>query len=85
MKAQATLRLNFPSQEDLAVAYAALMPEAEKPASSRFKVKLKIEGQFLILVAEARDTVALRAALNAYLRWINSILQVITWMRSQKD
>ena len=33
--------------------------------------------EFLILKIEAKDTVALRAALNAYLRWINSIFNVL--------
>jgi len=30
-----------------------------------------------VLKVEARDTVALRAALNAYLRWINSMVNVL--------
>jgi tRNA threonylcarbamoyladenosine modification (KEOPS) complex Pcc1 subunit len=34
------------------------------------------EGDLLLLKVEAKDTVALRAGLNAYLRWINSILNV---------
>jgi tRNA threonylcarbamoyladenosine modification (KEOPS) complex Pcc1 subunit len=31
----------------------------------------------LVLNVEARDTVALRAALNAYLRWICSTISVL--------
>lgn len=72
MKAKAVLRLKFPSKESLEIVYGALMPEVEKPATTRSKASLKIEGDFLVLSVEARDTVALRAALNAYLRWISA-------------
>ncbi|MBC7130188.1 hypothetical protein H5T51_03065 [Candidatus Bathyarchaeota archaeon] len=85
MKAQAKLRLSFLSEEDLVIAYKALMPEAEKPATSRSKATLKMEGSSLVLVVKAQDTVALRAALNTYLRWINSILKVLSLMKSFKN
>jgi len=42
------------------------------------------EGSFLILKIEAKDTVALRAALNAYLRWINSILNVFKTLEGEE-
>jgi tRNA threonylcarbamoyladenosine modification (KEOPS) complex Pcc1 subunit len=38
----------------------------------------------LILKIEAKDTVALRAALNAYLRWINSMLNVFQILEREK-
>jgi tRNA threonylcarbamoyladenosine modification (KEOPS) complex Pcc1 subunit len=38
---------------------------------------LEREGDFLVLKVEAKDTVALRAALNAYLRWIGSTVKVL--------
>jgi tRNA threonylcarbamoyladenosine modification (KEOPS) complex Pcc1 subunit len=72
MKAKAVLRLKFPSKGNLEIVYRALMPEVEKPATTRSKASLKIEGDFLVLSVEAKDTVALRAALNAYLRWIST-------------
>lgn len=35
----------------------------------RSRVSVGIEGEALVLRVEARDTPALRAALNSYLRW----------------
>ncbi|MEM2987970.1 MAG: KEOPS complex subunit Pcc1 [Candidatus Bathyarchaeia archaeon] len=72
MKAKAVLRLKFPSKGSLEIVYRALMPEVEKPATTRSKASLKVDGDFLVLSVEAKDTVALRAALNAYLRWISA-------------
>ncbi len=77
MKAKAVLRLKFPSKESLEIAYRALMPEAEKPATARSKAYLSIHGDFLVLNVEAKDTVALRAALNAYLRWISACTRAL--------
>ncbi len=77
MKAKAVVRLKFPSEKHLEIVSKALMPEIMKPATVRSKVSLKKAGLFLILNVDARDTVALRAALNAYLRWINSAINVL--------
>ncbi len=77
MRARAVLRLKFPSERRLEIAFRALMPEVEKPATMRSKASLEKDGIFLVLKVEARDTVALRAALNAYLRWINSMTNVL--------
>jgi len=77
MKAKAVVWLKFPSEKYLEIAFGALEPEVKKPATVRSKASLDKDGSFLILRVEARDTVALRAALNAYLRWINSMLNVL--------
>lgn len=80
MKAKATVRLKFPSEKQLETALRALKPEVKKPTSSRSRENLEKEGMFLILKIEADDTVALRAALNAYLRWTNSMINVLEVM-----
>ena len=77
MKAKATVRLRLSSEKQLTTLLDALAPEAEKPAGARAKAVLEREGNFLVLKVEARDTVALRAALNAYLRWIGSAVNVL--------
>ncbi|MEM3378338.1 MAG: KEOPS complex subunit Pcc1 [Candidatus Bathyarchaeia archaeon] len=77
MKAKATVRLSLNSEKHLITLLGALAPEANKPATSRAKAVLARDGNFLILSVEAKDTVALRAALNAYLRWISSAMKVI--------
>ncbi|MFZ0965175.1 MAG: KEOPS complex subunit Pcc1 [Candidatus Bathyarchaeia archaeon] len=73
----AIVRLKFPSEEGLEIVFKALKPEVDKPATMRSRAKLEKDDNFLVLKVEARDTVALRAALNAYLRWINSTLNVL--------
>jgi tRNA threonylcarbamoyladenosine modification (KEOPS) complex Pcc1 subunit len=78
VKAKALVRSKFPSKKHLDIVFRALQPEVKKPTTLRSKETLEREGVFLILKVEANDTVALRAALNAYLRWINSVINVLT-------
>ncbi|MEM2318269.1 MAG: KEOPS complex subunit Pcc1 [Candidatus Bathyarchaeia archaeon] len=82
MKANAVIRLKIPHKECLETVYRALAPEAAKPATTRSKAQLRIEDESLILAVEARDTVALRAALNAYLRWIACVCNVLSVLDS---
>jgi hypothetical protein len=49
----------------------------------RSSSSLEKEGMFLVLRIEAKDTVALRAALNAHLRWTNSVLDVLEVLETQ--
>ena len=77
MKAKATVRLRLSLEKQLTTILAALTPEAQKPVGTRAVASLVREGSFLVLKVEAKDTVALRAALNAYLRWIGSTLNVL--------
>ena len=77
IRAKATVRLKFSSEKPLTTLLDALMPEANAPVTRRAKVKLEGDGLFLLLNVEADDTVALRSTLNAYLRWINSTINII--------
>lgn len=77
MKAKATVRLPFASKKRLDALVDALTPEVGKQITTRSKVTLTTDGAFLVLAVEAQDTVALRAALNSYLRWINSTMNVL--------
>ena len=77
LKAKALIRLTFPSESHLEIILRALEPEIKTQASKRSKANLEKDGTVLILKVEARDTVALRAALNTYLRWINSMASVL--------
>jgi tRNA threonylcarbamoyladenosine modification (KEOPS) complex Pcc1 subunit len=76
VKAKATVRLKFSSEKHLEMVTKALKPETKKPATSRSMVRIEKDGEFLVLKTVAGDTVALRAALNTYLRWINSAVKV---------
>jgi tRNA threonylcarbamoyladenosine modification (KEOPS) complex Pcc1 subunit len=77
MKANALIRLKLPSEKHLEIVFKALEPEVRTPPTMRSQTFLEKENTFLILKIEAKDTVALRAAVNAYLRWINSMTSVL--------
>jgi len=81
--AKATIRLKLQSEKQVDTLLSALSPEAAAPPTHRSSVKLQKDDATLILAAEAEDTVALRATLNAYLRWINSILNVMDAIKKQ--
>jgi tRNA threonylcarbamoyladenosine modification (KEOPS) complex Pcc1 subunit len=81
VKAEATIRLRLSSEKQLTALLEALTPEAKEHASLRTKAVLEREGNTVILRVEAKDTVALRAALNAYLRWIGSTIKVIEMVK----
>lgn len=70
MKAQAVVRLNFSSEKQLHVVLQALKPETETSSSSRSKVQMITECHSLVLNFIAKDTSALRASMNSYLRLI---------------
>jgi tRNA threonylcarbamoyladenosine modification (KEOPS) complex Pcc1 subunit len=76
LKARATVRLPFSSKKQLDALVSALKPEINRQIGVRSKAILTNEPGLLLLNVEAEDTVALRAALNAYLRWINSMVNV---------
>lgn len=77
MKANAVLRLKFSSQRHLKIVSKALLPEVRKTPTMRSRAFLEKDDTFLILKIEAKDTVALRASVNAYLRWIDSMRNVL--------
>lgn len=82
MAAKATVRLPFTSEKLLQALINALTPEVNTQIS-RSKVALSRENLTCVLTVEAQDTVALRAALNAYLRWINSTISVLETLEKQ--
>jgi tRNA threonylcarbamoyladenosine modification (KEOPS) complex Pcc1 subunit len=75
--AKAFVLLKFASRKQLSTLLEALMPETKAKVTRRANIKLEEDGLFLVLTVEANDTVALRATLNAYLRWINSMINVM--------
>jgi tRNA threonylcarbamoyladenosine modification (KEOPS) complex Pcc1 subunit len=76
MKANAIVHLEFPSEKTLSTVFEALKPEM-RSTMIRSRATMTKKGKSLILKVGANDTVALRATLNAYLRWINSIVSVL--------
>ena len=77
IRANASVRLKFKSGKQLRTLLDALTPEVNSPVTRRNTVKMENDGLFLVLTVEDEDTVALRSTLNAYLRWINSTINVV--------
>lgn len=82
MDAKAVIRLQFSSEKRLKTLLDGLAPETDASNTRRAKVALSKEGRFLVLDVAAKDTVALRATLNAYLRWIDSTVKVLEVIES---
>ncbi len=76
-KANASINLKFASEKALLTLLNALTPETKAQVTRRANVKLEKDGSTLALTVEAEDTVALRATVNAFLRWISSTVDVI--------
>jgi len=70
MKAHAIVCLSFPSEKRSKIVIQALKPETKAIPIQRSKVIIEGKGRSLTLKLEAKDTTALRASVNSYLRWI---------------
>ena len=60
----------------LKVVFKSLSPEIITSSRERHRGKLKRDGDIISIEIEAEDTVALRAALNSYLRLLKIILDI---------
>ncbi|MGB9740802.1 MAG: KEOPS complex subunit Pcc1 [Candidatus Bathyarchaeia archaeon] len=83
LHAKCKCKIKFDDKHVSETVLEALKLETQKPPTSRSRADLKIDGDCLVLDVEAKDTVALRATLNAYLRWINSVKSVLNLLKSQ--
>jgi tRNA threonylcarbamoyladenosine modification (KEOPS) complex Pcc1 subunit len=77
VKAKASVCLKFCDPKHLAALVTALQPEVNSPVIHRSNVDLQMRGCFLVLNITAEDTVALRAMINTYLRWIASTVNIL--------
>ena len=88
MKRRAIIRLSFHSKRYLKTMLNSLRPETRKSPGSRSRTTVEEEDCSLIITFEARDTSAMRAAINAYLRWISltrNILESVDNLSIKKD
>ena len=69
-QARAALEFTFRSMREAEAVLQAIIPEERLPTSTRCKVCVERRKNVLCLRVEAGDTVALRAALNSFVRWI---------------
>jgi tRNA threonylcarbamoyladenosine modification (KEOPS) complex Pcc1 subunit len=58
-----------------------LLPEVERPASQRSIVEVEAMNGTLFIHIDASDVVALRAAVNSYLRWVSAVQDVVEKIR----
>ena len=77
INAKVSVRVKFCDHKQLVAAVAALKPEVNSSVTHRSNVSLQVQDCFLFLTIVAEDTIALRAAVNAYLRWIVSATNVV--------
>ena len=79
MKATATIRLRFPTNKQLSAVFRALEPETRSSVTGRSKVTITKEDKVLMLtlVFTAKDTSALRAAVNSYLHWARLTMEAL--------
>lgn len=85
MKAHAVIHLKFPSEKHLTIMLKALEPETRSAPTTRSQVQVKGEGNSLTLDFKARDTSALRAAINSYLHWIALINDTCLTLKSLSE
>ncbi len=82
MKATARIRIKFESKGQLDSVFKALEPETRSSVSDRSKVTIAKEDNTLSLFFEAKDTSALRAAVNSYLHWVRLTKNVLNSLRT---
>lgn len=85
MGAKASIRLKFSNEKQIDALLSALTPETQVMPTKRASVKLAKDGLFLVLSVEAEDTIAIRATINSYLRWISSTINVIGIVEKSKS
>lgn len=73
---KAVFEINFSSEKESETVFKALLPEIKAAKPRRSSVEAVLEGKVLILKVEAKDTTALRAVSNSYLRWIATIRMI---------
>lgn len=74
MKRNSRVSIELPSKRMVKILLKALLPETQKPVTSRSKVLVEGFGKRLVIQVEARDLAAFRATLNSYLGWVALIV-----------
>jgi tRNA threonylcarbamoyladenosine modification (KEOPS) complex Pcc1 subunit len=74
--ASAKLLLNFRSHRMANSIAKSLEPELSHPAGSKARARMRISRNELEVRFQARDTTALRAIINSYLRMIGACIRV---------
>ena len=70
MERRVEIKIELPSVKQVGIFLESLVPETKKVATSRAKVFIEGRGKNLLIRIEAKDTSAVRATINSYLRWV---------------
>ena len=71
-KINATVTLTFSDSKAAEAVFYALNPETKSLTTSRASTSIKKEGCEISLTFNACDVVALRVAMNSYIKWVAS-------------
>lgn len=66
---------DFDTEEEASIVANSINPEI-KNKIPKTNVETKLSGKIFSITIEAKDLSSLRAAINSYLRWINTALTV---------
>ncbi len=69
IETETKIELSFKDNETAQIVYDSLKPEELLPKSTRAEININIRENILSLDIDARDTAALRATINSFLRW----------------
>ena len=69
LQSNSVIELSFEDSETAEIVRDSLKPEELLPKAARAEVEVSIRENILSLDINARDTAALRAAVNSFLRW----------------
>lgn len=75
-QANSLIEIEFASPREAAAVLSALLPEVKDSKTRRSETKVETKGKVLILKVSAKDTTALRAVINSYLRWVATIREI---------
>jgi len=68
-RASASVEFIFENEKEARAIYSSIKPEELLPESARCRASIARRKNVLCLEIDAKDTAALRAALNSFLRW----------------
>jgi len=68
-RSSASVELIFEGEKEAKAVHSSLKPEELLPDSARCRASITRRKNVLCLEIDAKDTAALRAALNSFLRW----------------
>ncbi|MEM1657837.1 MAG: KEOPS complex subunit Pcc1 [Candidatus Jordarchaeales archaeon] len=63
------------------IIFKAILPEMQESISERYTGKLKRNNGKITFEIDAKDIIAFRAALNAYLRWVKAICDICEFVK----